>query len=180
MSKRICNFLIPVCYCPSYENLPDWTQTNTCEVNNILRYKIVNLPLNILEFKLQHAMLIKKEQKYCDNIMWVFNLRIEYKFWQIKKEVPELGRKKTNKRRRFSVYNAGQLKHSQESLNTLNLGGGEAGSLWPVDNFRFHFPNRMVTQQATKSFRPSQATASKQWSVCTRLTTGLFPFHFLK
>lgn len=91
-------------------------------MHNILRYKIVNLPLNILEFKLQHALLIKKEQKYCDKIMWVFNIRIEYKFWQIKKEVPELGGKK--KHRRFSVYNAGQLKHSQEGLNTLYLGGG--------------------------------------------------------
>lgn len=101
MSKRICDFLVPVCYCPSYENLPDWTQTNTCEVNNILRNNIVNLPLNILEFKLQHALLIKKEQKYCDEIMWVFHLRIEYKFWQIKKEVPELGAKKNEQAQAF-------------------------------------------------------------------------------
>lgn len=76
-------------------------QTNTREVNNILRYKSVNLPLNILEFKLQHALLIKKEQKYCDKIMWVFNIRTEYKFWQIKKEVPELGGKKKEQAQAF-------------------------------------------------------------------------------
>lgn len=131
-------------------------------------------------------VFIKKEPKYSDKIVCLRMCRSRAEIWAEKKrKAPELGKKKQSSTGVFYVYSAGQLKYRKAWINWVwgeaGWERGERGSSWPVDHFSFHFPNRMVTQQATK--KKSRTITSQCVKTMVRLhppNHGAFPLSRLK
>lgn len=58
----------------------------------------------------------------------------------------------------------------------INFASGEVGSSCPVDNSRFHFPDRMVTQQGTEFLNHHNPPHQNNGLPANLLTTNSFPF----